>query len=60
MLAIQGADDPYGTARQINVIAEHCPAQVELHLLPECGHAPHQDRPDEVLGLIADFTASLS
>lgn len=58
VLAIQGADDPYGTRRQIEEIA---PTQgtFEQHLLPQCGHSPHRDQPEETTRLIASFLVSI-
>ena len=37
ILAIQGSDDQYGSARQIELIAEECYCPVETMLLPGCG-----------------------
>ena len=59
VLAIQGTEDPYGTAAQIEVI-ERAAAQAETHLLPACGHAPHLETSDQVLGLITTFVGGLS
>lgn len=56
VLAIQGAEDPYGTAQQITGITGRCPAPVATHLLPGCGHAPHLEVPDALLELITGFT----
>ena len=58
VLAIQGADDEYGTPAQLAAL-DAVPAPVEAHLLPGCRHAPHLDRPDETLALVADFIARL-
>lgn len=58
VLGLQGVDDDYGTAAQLQAL-DTVPAPVEAHLLPGCRHAPHLDRPDEVLRLIADFIARL-
>lgn len=44
LLAIQGADDEYGTLAQLNVLAERAPAPVDRIVLACCGHAPHRDR----------------
>ena len=56
MLILQGADDPYGTWAQVEAIRRQASVPVEAHLLAECGHAPHKDRPDIVLPEIASFT----
>ena len=58
VLAIQGAEDEYGTPAQLAALAA-VPAPVEAHLLPGCRHAPHLDRPDETIALVADFIARL-
>lgn len=58
VLGIQGAEDEYGTAAQLDAL-DAVPAPVEAHILPGCRHAPHLDRPDEVLRLVSDFVARL-
>lgn len=55
VLAIQGEADPYGTLRQVEVIAERVPAPVETLILPGVGHAPHLERAEEVTGKIASW-----
>lgn len=54
VLAIQGEDDEYATLRQIDVIAAAHPDTQRL-ALPHCGHAPHKERPTEVIAAIATF-----
>jgi pimeloyl-ACP methyl ester carboxylesterase len=54
VLAIQGTDDPYGTMRQIDRIAEQVPS-TRLLKLPACGHSPHRDQPDAVIEATRDF-----
>ncbi len=41
LLALQGADDPYGTPAQLEGIARGVSGPVETALLPDCGHIPH-------------------
>lgn len=60
ILVIQGADDEYGTIRQVEVIAERAGGPVETLVLPQCGHAPHRDQRDATLAAIAAFAASLT
>jgi len=55
VLTIQGEDDEYGTAAQLESIADRARGPVETHLLPDCGHSPFRDRRDETLALIAGF-----
>ncbi|MBL8624074.1 MAG: alpha/beta hydrolase [Myxococcales bacterium] len=53
VLAIQGDADPYGTMAQVEAIARACPRTTLLRVAG-AGHAPHRDRPDQVLPAIAD------
>jgi pimeloyl-ACP methyl ester carboxylesterase len=58
ILAIQGEDDQYGTLYQIEEIARRNP-RTRLFKIPECGHSPHRDHPDIVLGAVQSFLATL-
>jgi len=49
VLVIQGADDPYGTTRQLDLIAAGVRGPLERLVLPGLGHAPHLEAPDLVL-----------
>ena len=49
VLVIQGADDPYGTTRQLDLIAAGVRGPLERLVLPGLGHAPHLEAPDVVL-----------
>lgn len=51
VLTIQGESDAYGTMAQIDAIARAAP-QTRLLKLAECGHSPHIDRPDAVIGAV--------
>jgi pimeloyl-ACP methyl ester carboxylesterase len=53
VLAMQGADDEYGTAAQLDAVVRGTGA--ETLLLPACGHAPHRDQPDLTLAAMTDF-----
>jgi pimeloyl-ACP methyl ester carboxylesterase len=55
VLAIQGAQDEYGTMEQIDRISRAAP-HVELLKLENCGHSPHRDRPDAVLAEVLKWT----
>jgi pimeloyl-ACP methyl ester carboxylesterase len=53
VLAMQGADDVYGTLRQIEDIQ---PAgTIAREVLPQCGHSPHKDQPELTKELVAKF-----
>lgn len=58
-LAIQGAQDQYGTCAQIREIEERSYAPVDTLILESCHHSPHLDQPDAVLGAVAEFSARL-
>jgi pimeloyl-ACP methyl ester carboxylesterase len=58
---IQGADDEYGTAAQLDAIrGDATRARVDTLYLAACGHAPHRDRPEAVLPAIAAFVRNVS
>jgi pimeloyl-ACP methyl ester carboxylesterase len=59
ILIIQGADDQYGTLRQIEVAKEECYCPVETVILPGTRHIPHREAPDATIGAIVDFTRRL-
>jgi pimeloyl-ACP methyl ester carboxylesterase len=59
MLIVQGENDQYGTARQIEVAQEECYCPVEVVLLPNTRHAPYREAPEPTLGTIADFANRL-
>ena len=44
VLAVQGADDEYGTLAQIRGIQARLP-KTRLLVIPKCGHSPHRDQP---------------
>ena len=45
VLAVQGADDEYGTLAQIRGIQTRLP-KTRLCVIPKCGHSPHRDQPE--------------
>ena len=58
VLAIQGHDDEYATMEQLDRIARQVGGKCERMKLAGCGHAPHRERPDEVIEAIARFTTA--
>lgn len=58
ILAIQGADDEYGTLAQIGTIAARC-RNVELLELADCRHSAHRDQPQATLAAIVRFVSAL-
>jgi pimeloyl-ACP methyl ester carboxylesterase len=59
VLVIQGEQDQYGTAAQVEAIRRGVTGRVEVHLLPACGHAPHVEQRDVVLDTMERFLAPL-
>ena len=55
VLAIQGADDAYGTLRQIEEI--ETAGALRREVIAGCGHSPHKDQPDVTLDLVRRFLA---
>jgi pimeloyl-ACP methyl ester carboxylesterase len=59
ILIVQGADDQYGTLRQIEVAKEECYCPVEAVILPGTRHVPHREAPDATMAAIVDFAQRL-
>jgi pimeloyl-ACP methyl ester carboxylesterase len=58
-LAIQGADDKYGTLAQIEAIERQVAGPFEKHILAHCGHSPHHEQPATTLAAMHTFIAGL-
>ncbi len=56
-LAIQGAEDAYGSAAQVTLIAEQAAGPAEALLLPACGHQPHLEQRPPVIEAVTAFLA---
>lgn len=59
VLVVQGADDPFGTLRQVEAIERLSGGPVRRLILDRCGHSPHRDRRDETLSAMAAFVGDL-
>jgi pimeloyl-ACP methyl ester carboxylesterase len=59
LLIIQGADDQYGTLRQVDVAKEVCRGPVETVILPATRHVPHRESPAATMAAIVDFVGRL-
>jgi pimeloyl-ACP methyl ester carboxylesterase len=55
VLVVQGAEDEYGTAAQVEAIASQVTGPAQAMLLPGLGHTPHRQSPEQVLTLAAEF-----
>jgi pimeloyl-ACP methyl ester carboxylesterase len=55
ILIVQGADDQYGTLRQIEIAQEECYCPVDVALLPGVKHNPAREAPEITLRNVSDF-----
>jgi pimeloyl-ACP methyl ester carboxylesterase len=58
VLVLQGAQDEYGTTKQIEAIQRRIPSALAI-MLDGCKHAPHRDRSDAALSAIRSFLNAL-
>jgi pimeloyl-ACP methyl ester carboxylesterase len=56
---VQGADDHYGTIRQIEIAHEECYCPVDVSIIPDAGHSPHREAPEATLNAIAEFAGRI-
>jgi pimeloyl-ACP methyl ester carboxylesterase len=56
---LQGADDQYGTIRQIEIAREECYCPVDVTIIPGAGHSPHREAPGATLETIAEFAGRI-
>jgi pimeloyl-ACP methyl ester carboxylesterase len=59
LLVLQGDRDQYGTDRQVESIVAKSSGRAIPVFLENCGHAPHQEQPEEVLKIITDYLGRL-
>jgi pimeloyl-ACP methyl ester carboxylesterase len=59
-LVIRGDDDRYGTHRQVAMAKDICSCPLETLIIPECGHVPHREKPEQTLDAIAMFYESVA
>jgi pimeloyl-ACP methyl ester carboxylesterase len=56
---LQGADDQYGTIRQIEIARQECYCPVDVTILAGAGHSPHREAPGATLDAITEFTKAV-
>jgi pimeloyl-ACP methyl ester carboxylesterase len=56
---LQGADDQYGTIRQVEIAREECYCPVEVTILSKAGHSPHREAPEATLNAISEFASAV-
>jgi pimeloyl-ACP methyl ester carboxylesterase len=59
VLVIQGEDDEYGTAAQVESIRNRVSGRVESLMIQACGHNPHHQAREQVLREMARFISGL-
>jgi pimeloyl-ACP methyl ester carboxylesterase len=59
VLMVQGEGDAYGTLAQLDAIEAGVSGACERLVLPDCGHGPHRERAEAVLGAGAGFVGGL-
>ena len=58
LLLIQGLDDEYGSAAQLDAIERQVAGNVARLELADCRHSPHRDQPDATVAAIAGFVVT--
>ena len=56
---VQGADDQYGTIRQIGIAKEECYCPVDVSIVAGAGHSPHREAAEITLKTIAEFAGRI-
>ncbi|MGE5515735.1 MAG: alpha/beta fold hydrolase [Bacteroidota bacterium] len=59
-LVIQGDDDEYASAAQVDEVVAGVGGAVRGLMLPACGHSPQRDQPAAVIAAIAELVRPLS
>lgn len=60
LLCLHGEQDEYGSPAHPRRIAEGMSGPARLLLVPDCGHVPHREQPQQVLKAVNDFLARLA
>lgn len=59
VLVIQGEDDQYGTAAQVEAITNQVTGPSKPLLIPNCAHIPHREAKDRVIKEMTEFILTL-
>lgn len=57
---VQGADDQYGTMKQIEIAQQECYCPVEVAIIPGAAHSPHREAADVTLHTVAAFVKDVA
>ena len=55
VLIVQGADDQYGTMRQVEIAEAECYCPVDVTAIAGAGHSPHREAPAVTLDAVTEF-----
>lgn len=58
LLVLQGCDDQYGSAAQVERIVEQVGGRSEAAFIEDCGHVPHREALPQTLALMSRFIAA--
>jgi pimeloyl-ACP methyl ester carboxylesterase len=58
VLVIQGAQDNFGTIKQVETISKKCNS-VQTLILQDCKHTPHKEQPDATFTAVVNFIQSI-
>jgi pimeloyl-ACP methyl ester carboxylesterase len=56
---VQGANDQYGTIRQIEIARQECYCPVDGAIIAGAGHSPHREAAEATLNSIAEFAGRI-
>lgn len=56
---VQGADDHYGTLKQIEIAEVECYCPVDVEIIAGAAHSPHREAADATLRAVAEFANRL-
>ncbi len=59
VLAIHGEKDNFGTIKQIETIKQNSKGEVELLVITDCGHVPHQQAKKQIMVKVIDFLTKI-
>ena len=59
VLVLQGAQDEYGTLKQVEAIRARIPSTASV-ILDNCKHSPHRDQPEATLAAIVRFLYAIT
>lgn len=60
VLALQGAEDPYGEPEQVDRIVAAVAGPARPLIVPGCGHVPHHEAPEAFAAAVTEFVAGFS